>query len=67
MAQLETLLKTEQGGVENMTEVESLEKTGTVKQRKENTGGKYNRLVQLRGGRKQFSSCSVGRTRDNRI
>lgn len=67
MVQLETLLKTEHGGVENMTEVERLEKMGTVKQGKENIGGKYNRLVQLRGGRKLFSSCSVGRTRDNRI
>lgn len=50
-----------------MTEVERLEKMGTVKQGKENIGGKYNRLVQLRRGRKLFSSCSVGRTRDNRI
>jgi len=39
-----------------VTEEERLEKMGTVKQRKENTGRKYNRLVQLRGGRKLFAS-----------
>lgn len=67
LAQLEKLPKTVIVGVEDVIYEERLQKLGWLSKERRKSEETITVFEQFKGGRKLFPSCSVDRTRNNRL